>query len=121
MRKFRKIIGNLRWAMLLACMAWIWPQAGAATMFVKGTTAPYYKIGSGSYTQMTASTTTGGVTWYYADVTSGTMVTFATSSSGAGASPSITFSSSADSYFHFASGTAVNLTYQKSYNTCWLN
>lgn len=100
------------------CIVTGFAQANAATMFVRGTTSPYYKLGSGSYAQMTTSTTAGGVTWYYANVTSGTTVTFATNASGANATPAITFSSSNDSYFYYSSGTGVNLTYQKNYTYC---
>lgn len=101
------------------CIVTGFTQANAATMFVRGvTTAPYYKLGNGSYTQMTTSTTAGGVTWYYATVSSGSSVTFATNASGANASRAIAFSSSGDSYFHYSSGIGVNLTYQKNNTYC---
>ena len=115
--KFRFSLTRL--VMLLICLWALAPQATSSTMFVKGaSSAPYYKVDSGSYSQMSTSTTVGGVVWYYADVTSGSTVTFATSSSGSNASPEITFSSSADSYFFYNNGTGVNLTYQKNYTYC---
>lgn len=115
--KFRFSLTRL--VLLLICLWALAPQATSSTMFVKGaSSAPYYKVGSGSYSQMSTSTTVGGVVWYYADVTSGSTVTFATSSSGSNASPEITFSSSADSYFFYNNGTGVNLTYQKNYTYC---
>lgn len=115
--KFRFCLTRL--VMLLICLWALAPQATSSTMFVKGaSSAPYYKVDSGSYAQMSTSTTVGGVVWYYADVTSGSTVTFATSSSGSNASPEITFSSSADSYFFYNNGTGVNLTYQKDYTYC---
>ena len=108
-----------RLVLLLLCLWALAPQATASTMFVKGaSSAPYYKVDSGSYAQMSTSTTVGGVEWYYADVASGSTVTFATSNSGANASPAITFASSADSYFFYNNGTGVNLTYQKNYTYC---
>ena len=99
----------LRGLLMLVGLASTW--ASASTLFVKGTATPYYKIDNGSYTQMTSSTTAGGVTWYFADVNSGSSVTFATNASGSNASKSIPFSSSSDSYFYYSSGTGVNLTY----------
>ena len=106
----------LRCLLMLVGLASTW--ASASTLFVKGTATPYYKIDSGTYSQMTSSTTAGGVTWYYADVTSGTTVTFATNASGSNASKAIPFSSSSNSYFYYSSGTGVNLTYQKDYTYC---
>ncbi|MBO5540605.1 MAG: hypothetical protein J5980_06635 [Muribaculaceae bacterium] len=105
--------------LLLVFFVTTWMACQASTMFVKGTVSPYYKIGDGAYSQMTDYVTASdGVLWYYADVTSGSAVTFASNSSGDNASPAITFASGSNSYFYYNNGTGVNLTSQKTNATC---
>ncbi len=105
--------------LLLVFFVTTWMACQASTMFVKGTVSPYYKIGDGAYSQMTDYVTASdGVLWYYADVTSGSAVTFASNSSGDNASPTITFASGSNSYFYYNNGTGVNLTSQKTNATC---
>lgn len=85
----------------------------ASTVFVKSTSgAPYVKVGSGSWTATMQASETD---WYYVDVTSGSSITLASSSSGSNASPSISFDSSADSYFVYVNdGYGINITAAKT-------
>ncbi|MBR1474848.1 MAG: hypothetical protein IJ613_04650 [Muribaculaceae bacterium] len=108
----KQVFSKSKLLLLCACLFTLWCTAEASTMFVKGTTTPYYKIDNGSYAQMTQNVTSSdNAVWYYADVASGSTVTFATNGSGSNASPAITFDSSADSYFEYnGTGYGVNLT-----------
>lgn len=109
-----------RLCLVLLLFACSWQGSHAAYMYVKGTASPYYKIGDGSYSQMTSHiNTSDGTIWYYADVDNGSVVTFASSSDGANASPAITFNASSDSYFYYNGGTGINLTSQKTETACF--
>ncbi len=109
-----------RLCLLLLLFAGTWQGSHAAYMYVKGTASPYYKIGDGSFNQMTNHfNTSDGTIWYYANVDNGSTVTFASSSDGANASPAIPFDSSNDSYFYFGEGIGINLTSQKTSTSCF--
>lgn len=84
--------------------------AQAVTVFVKGSTSPYVKVG-GSYQQATSSVTTSdGVTWYYADVADNSTISFATDGNGSKASPSFTVTTGSAYFYYNGDSNAVNMT-----------
>ena len=87
--------------------------AQAVTVFVKGSTSPYVKVGD-SYQQLTSSVTTSdGVTWYYADVADNSTISFTTANSDSNLSPSFTVTTGS-AYFYYDGNTyAVNMTDMK--------
>ena len=86
--------------------------AQAVTVFVKGSTSPYVKVG-GSYQQATSSVTTSGVTWYYADVADNSTISFATDNNGSKASPSFTVTTGSAYFYYDGNSFAVNMTDMK--------
>lgn len=84
--------------------------AQAVTVFVKGSTSPYVKVGD-SYQQLTSSVTTSdGVTWYYADVADNSTISFATDGNGSKASPSFTVTTGSAYFYYNGDSNAVNMT-----------
>ena len=83
--------------------------AQAVTVFVKGSTSPYVKVGD-SYQQLTSSVTTSGVTWYYADVADNSTISFATDNNGSKASPSFTVTTGSAYFYYDGNSFAVNMT-----------
>lgn len=84
--------------------------AQAVTVFVKGSTSPYVKVG-GSYQQATSSVTTSdGVTWYYADVADNSTISFATANNGSNLSPSFTVTTGSAYFYYDGDSNAVNMT-----------
>ena len=53
----KQVFSKSKLLLLCACLFTLWCTAEASTMFVKGTTTPYYKIDNGSYAQMTQNLT----------------------------------------------------------------
>ena len=87
--------------------------AQAVTVFVKGSTSPYVKVGD-SYQQATSSVTTSdGVTWYYADVADNSTISFATDNNGSKASPSFTVTTGSAYFYYDGNSNAVNMTDMK--------
>lgn len=86
--------------------------AQAVTVFVKGSTSPYVKVGD-SYQQLTSSVTTSGVTWYYADVADNSTISFATDNNGSKASPSFTVTTGSAYFYYDGNSFAVNMTGMK--------
>ena len=86
--------------------------AQAVTVFVKGSTSPYVKVGD-SYQQLTSSVTTSGVTWYYADVADNSTISFATDNNGSKASPSFTVTTGSAYFYYDGNSNAVNMTDMK--------
>ena len=86
--------------------------AQAVTVFVKGSTSPYVKVGD-SYQQLTSSVTTSGVTWYYADVADNSTISFATDNNGSKASPSFTVTTGSAYFYYDGNSFAVNMTDMK--------
>lgn len=84
--------------------------AQAVTVFVKGYTSPYVKVGD-SYQRLTSSVTTSdGVTWYYADVADNSTISFATDGNGSKASPSFTVTTGSAYFYYNGDSNAVNMT-----------
>ncbi len=102
----------VRSLMVLLAVA-IGASSYASTVFVKSTSGtPYVKVDSESWTAASQASETN---WYYVDVTTGSTLQIASTGSGSNASPSIDFSSSADSYFVYASdGYGINITDAKT-------
>ena len=87
--------------------------AQAVTVFVKGSTSPYVKVGD-SYQQLTSSVTTSdNVTWYYADVADNSTISFATDNNGSKASPSFTVTTGSAYFYYDGNSNAVNMTDMK--------
>lgn len=86
--------------------------AQAVTVFVKGSTSPYVKVG-GSYQQATSSVTTSGVTWYYADVADNSTISFTTANSDSNLSPSFTVTTGSAYFYYDGNSFAVNMTDMK--------
>lgn len=87
--------------------------AQAVTVFVKGSTSPYVKVGD-SYQQLTSSVTTSGVTWYYADVADNSTISFATADNGSNnPSPSFTVTTGSAYFYYDGNSNAVNMTGMK--------
>lgn len=86
--------------------------AQAVTVFVKGSTSPYVKVGD-SYQQLTSSVTTSGVTWYYADVADNSTISFTTANSDSNLSPSFTVTTGSAYFYYEGNSFAVNMTDMK--------
>ncbi len=86
--------------------------AQAVTVFVKGYTSPYVKVGD-SYQQLTSSVTTSGVTWYYADVADNSTIRFTTANSDSNLSPSFTVNTGSAYFYYDGNSNAVNMTGMK--------
>ena len=86
--------------------------AQAVTVFVKGSTSPYVKVGD-SYQRLTSSVTTSGVTWYYADVADNSTISFTTANSDSNLSPSFTVTTGSAYFYYDGNSFAVNMTGMK--------
>ncbi len=86
--------------------------AQAVTVFVKGYTSPYVKVGD-SYQRLTSSVTTSGVTWYYADVADNSTISFTTANSDSNLSPSFTVTTGSAYFYYEGNSFAVNMTDMK--------
>lgn len=95
---------------LMALIAAI--PAQAVTVFVKGYTSPYVKVGD-SYQRLTSSVTTSGVTWYYADVADNSTISFTTANSDSNLSPSFTVTTGSAYFYYEGNSFAVNMTDMK--------
>ncbi|MDY4184662.1 MAG: hypothetical protein SOX83_01775 [Sodaliphilus sp.] len=87
--------------------------AQAVTVFVKGSTSPYVKVGD-SYQQLTSSVkTSDNVTWYYADVADNSTICFTTANSDSNLSPSFTVTTGSAYFYYDGNSFAVNMTGMK--------